>query len=90
MKTSSTIRILHIDGDSFFASCEIALDPKLTGRPVWVGGGRQGDGIVIAANREAKKFGGGDGRRAIGAAHTGRCPQRSKNQVSLHSSRNAK
>jgi DNA polymerase-4 len=50
-------RILHIDGDSFFASCEIALDPKLEGRPVWVGGGRTGDGIVIAANRLAKKFG---------------------------------
>ena len=50
-------RILHIDGDSFFASCEIALDSKLEGRPVWVGGGRRGDGIVIAANRLAKKFG---------------------------------
>jgi DNA polymerase IV len=50
-------RILHVDGDSFFASCEIALDPKLEGRPVWVGGGRRGDGIVIAANRLAKKFG---------------------------------
>jgi len=50
-------RILHVDGDSFFASCEIALDEKLQGRAVWVGGGRRGDGIVIAANREAKKFG---------------------------------
>ena len=50
-------RILHIDGDSFFASCEIALDARLEGRPVWVGGGRRGDGIVIAANRLAKKFG---------------------------------
>ena len=50
-------RILHVDGDSFFASCEIALDKKLVGRPVWVGGGRRGDGIVIAANRAAKKFG---------------------------------
>lgn len=50
-------RILHVDGDSFFASCEIALDEKLAGRPVWVGGGRRGDGIVIAANRIAKKFG---------------------------------
>src|SRR5258706_16480100 len=50
-------RILHVDGDSFFASCEIALDRKLEGRPVWVGGGRRGDGIVIAANRTAKKFG---------------------------------
>jgi len=50
-------RILHVDGDSFFASCEIALNEKLIGRPVWVGGGRRGDGIVIAANRIAKKFG---------------------------------
>jgi DNA polymerase-4 len=50
-------RILHVDGDSFFASCEIALQPALQGRPVWVGGGRRGDGIVIAANRVAKKFG---------------------------------
>jgi DNA polymerase-4 len=50
-------RILHVDGDSFFASCEIALDEKLQGCPVWVGGGRNGDGIVIAANRVAKKFG---------------------------------
>ena len=53
----SANRILHIDGDSFFASCEIALDSKLEGRPVWVGGGRRGDGIVIAANGLAKKFG---------------------------------
>ena len=51
------IRILHVDGDSFFASCEIALNPSLQERPVWVGGGRRGDGIVIAANRHAKKFG---------------------------------
>jgi DNA polymerase-4 len=50
-------RILHVDGDSFFASCEIALNPKLQERPVWVGGGRKGDGIVIAANRIAKKYG---------------------------------
>ena len=50
-------RILHVDGDSFFASCEIALNPRLEGLPVWVGGGRRGDGIVIAANRLAKKSG---------------------------------
>jgi DNA polymerase-4 len=50
-------RILHVDGDSFFASCEIALDPKLKGKPVYVGGGRRGDGIVIAANYIAKKYG---------------------------------
>ncbi len=50
-------RILHLDGDSFFASCEIALDPTLRNRPVFVGGGRRGDGIVIAANYCAKKYG---------------------------------
>jgi len=50
-------RILHVDGDSFFASCEIALNPELAGKPIWVGGGRNGDGIVIAANRLAKNFG---------------------------------
>jgi DNA polymerase-4 len=50
-----------VDGDSFFASCEIALAREkgrnLEACPVWVGGGRRGDGIVIAANRLAKKFG---------------------------------
>ena len=57
MSTDLKNRILHVDSDSFFASCEIALDKKLQGRAVWVGGGRRGDGIVIAANRAAKKFG---------------------------------
>ncbi len=57
MNVKAPIRILHVDGDSFFASCEIALNPELQERPVWVGGGRRGDGIVIAANRAAKKFG---------------------------------
>lgn len=50
-------RILHIDGDAFFASCETALDPTLRGQPVFVGGGRRGDGIVIAANYLAKQYG---------------------------------
>jgi len=62
MNTQGPIRILHVDGDSFFASCEIALNPRLQGRRVWVGGGRRGDGIVIAANRAAKKFGARCGR----------------------------
>jgi DNA polymerase-4 len=57
VNTKPSNRILHVDGDSFFASCEIAMNPRLQGRPVWVGGGRRGDGIVIAANRAAKKFG---------------------------------
>ncbi len=67
------IRILHVDGDSFFASCEIALDAKLAGRPVWVGGGRRGDGIVIAANRAAKQFGVKTGMACFEAARL--CPR---------------
>jgi DNA polymerase IV len=70
---STPIRILHVDGDSFFASCEIARNPKLQGRPVWVGGGRRGDGIVIAANRVAKKFGIKTGMACFEAARL--CPR---------------
>jgi DNA polymerase-4 len=73
VSTSTPIRILHVDGDSFFASCEIALNPKLQGRPVWVGGGRRGDGIVIAANRAAKKFGVTTGMACFEAARL--CPR---------------
>jgi DNA polymerase-4 len=67
------IRILHVDGDSFFASCEVALAPDLEGRPVWVGGGRHGDGIVIAANQAAKKFGVTTGMACFEAKRL--CPQ---------------
>src|SRR5208282_4002586 len=70
---STPIRILHVDGDSFFASCEIVRDSKLQGRPVWVGGGRRGDGIVIAANRVAKKFGIKTGMACFEAARL--CPR---------------
>src|ERR1700749_1843648 len=66
-------RILHVDGDSFFASCEIAINKKLQGQPVWVGGGRRGDGIVIAANRIAKKFGVKTGMACFEAARL--CPK---------------
>ena len=73
MNTKPPIRILHVDGDSFFASCEIALNPKLQERPVWVGGGRRGDGIVIAANRAAKQFGVKTGMACFEAARL--CPR---------------
>jgi DNA polymerase-4 len=65
-------RILHVDGDSFFASCEIALDPKLKKLPVFVGGGRRGDGIVIAANYLAKAYGIITGMACFEAKH--KCP----------------
>lgn len=68
----NTNRILHLDGDSFFASCEVALHPEWEGRAVWVGGGRRGDGIVIAANRAAKQFGIKTGMACFEAKR--RCP----------------
>src|SRR5260221_4997094 len=74
MATAQTpTRILHVDGASFFARCEIALHPEWQGRPVWVGGGRRGDGIVIAANRIAKGFGVGTGMACFEARRL--CPQ---------------
>jgi len=46
--------ILHIDGDSFFASCEVAKNPQLRGKPVITGKER---GIVSACTYEAKARG---------------------------------
>ncbi len=46
--------ILHIDGDSFFAACEVAKDPSLRGKPVITGKER---GIVSACTYEAKARG---------------------------------
>ncbi|MEK7063487.1 MAG: DNA polymerase IV [Patescibacteria group bacterium] len=46
--------IVHVDGDAFFASCEITKNPKLRGKPVVVGGMR---GIAVALTYEAKALG---------------------------------
>ncbi len=48
--------ILHIDFDSFFASCEQQFDPALRGKPIGVTA-TNGRTCIIAASREAKKFG---------------------------------
>jgi len=46
--------ILHIDGDCFFASCEVAKNPALRGKPVVTGMER---GIVSSLTYEAKARG---------------------------------
>lgn len=46
--------ILHIDGDSFFASCEVAKDARLRGKPVITGRER---GIVSACTYDLKRRG---------------------------------
>jgi DNA polymerase-4/DNA polymerase V len=50
--------IIHIDGDAFFASCEVAKNPWLKGKPVVTGKER---GIVSSASYEAKRAGIGRG-----------------------------
>ena len=50
--------ILHIDCNSFYASCEVALRPDLAGKPVVVANCNEaGGGIILALNREAKGLG---------------------------------
>ncbi len=62
--------ILHIDGDSFFASCEVAKDPSLKGKPVIIGKER---GIASALTYEAKALG---VKRGMNLAQVLRiCPQ---------------
>lgn len=46
--------ILHVDGDSFFAACEVAKNPSLRGKPVITGKER---GIVSACTYEGKALG---------------------------------
>lgn len=46
--------VLHVDGDAFFAMCEVSRRPDLQGKPVVVGHER---GIVTAATYEAKALG---------------------------------
>ncbi|MDQ3077124.1 MAG: DNA polymerase IV [bacterium] len=46
--------IVHVDGDAFFASCEIAQNERLRGKPVVTG---QEKGMAIALSYEAKALG---------------------------------
>src|SRR4029078_7039707 len=48
--------ILHIDFDSYFASCEQQFNPSLRGKPIGVTA-TNGRTCIIAASRQAKKLG---------------------------------
>jgi len=48
---------MHLDMDAYFASVEQQAQPRLRGRAIGVTGKPQERSIVVAASREAKKFG---------------------------------
>lgn len=50
--------ILHIDCNTFYASCEVSLRPDLKGKPVVVANCNEaGGGIILALTKEAKALG---------------------------------
>jgi len=66
-------RIMHIDLDAFFVSVEQALNPKLKGKPVVVGGKPDRRGVVASASYEARAFGLHAGMPLVTARRL--CPQ---------------
>jgi DNA polymerase-4 len=65
--------ILHIDLVAFFVSVEQALNPKLKGKPVIVGGDPKRRGVVASASYEARTLGIHAGMSSANARRL--CPQ---------------
>ena len=66
-------KIIHVDFDAFFASIEIRDNPKLSKRPVAVGGVAERRGVIATCNYEARQFG---VHSAMASAHAVRlCPE---------------
>ena len=64
--------VLHVDFDSFFASCEQQFNPKFRNKPIGVTA-TNGRSCIIASSREAKKLGIKTGSRTFEAFQV--CPQ---------------
>jgi DNA polymerase-4 len=64
-------KIIHIDQDAFFASCEQRDNPALRGRPIAVGS-PAARGVVAAASYEAREFGIRSAMPSVTAAR--KCP----------------
>lgn len=57
MKTKARV-IFHVDMNSFYASVEMAANPKLKGKPVAIAGNPQErKGIIVTSSYEARAFG---------------------------------
>ncbi len=65
--TYHSMKILHLDMDSFFATVEQQARPTLRGRPVGISLAPSPGGTIVAASREAKRLGVGTGTRVAEA-----------------------